>query len=312
MAPDLPVAGARWQADLALGVAAFFFGTTFLVVQDAVEEADPVPFLALRFLVAGGVLAVLARGRPATPRELRHGALAGSLLLVGYVTQTVGLQYTSPSTSAFLTYLLVVFVPLISLVALRRRPHPLTLLALVPSVAGLVLLTGGAGTAMGRGEVLTLGCAVAFAAHIVALGETAALHDPVRLTCIQVTVVGLACAAGSLASGGVGMSWGAAGAAAFTGVFATALAFFAMVWAQRIVRPWRAALILLLEPVFAALLAWSTGDGLTGTALAGAVLILVAVVTAEVVPAWLEGRRSRIGAPAPGPPGSSAGPGGTY
>ena len=287
-----PPPGARWRADVALVVAAFFFGTTFLVVQDAVEDADPVPFLAVRFLIGGAVLAVLARGRPGTPLEMRHGLAAGALLLIGYVLQTVGLQYTSPSTSAFITYLLVVFVPLISLVALRRRPHPLTLVGLLLAVAGLVLLTGGADMSIGRGEVLTLGCAVAFAAHIVLLGETAARHDPIRLTCIQVSAVGVACLAASLVSGGLRMSWAAVGAAAFTGVFATALAFFAMVWAQRVVSPSRAALILLLEPVFAAVLAWATGDGLTASAAAGGVLILAAVVVAEVLPPALAARRS--------------------
>ena len=283
-------AGARRRADLALVVAAFFFGTTFLVVQDAVEDADPVPFLAVRFLIGGAVLALVGHRRPGTPHEMRHGVAAGALLFVGYVLQTVGLQYTSPSTSAFITYLLVVFVPLISFVVLRRRPHPLTLVGLVLAVAGLVLLTGGADVAFGRGEVLTLGCAVAFAAHIVLLGEVAGRHDAIRLTGIQVTFVGAACLAVSLVTGGLRMPWAAVGAAAFTGVFATALAFFAMVWAQRVVSPSRAALILLLEPVFAAALAWITGHTLSGGALAGGLLILTAVVVAEVVPPWLAAR----------------------
>jgi drug/metabolite transporter (DMT)-like permease len=86
------------------------------------------------------------------------------------------------------------------------------------------------------------------------------------------------------------MSARAVGAAAFTGVFATALAFFAMVWAQRVVSPSRAALILLLEPVFAALLAWVTGASLPASALAGGVLILLAVAVAEVLPPWLAAR----------------------
>lgn len=281
----------RWQADVALVVAAFFFGTTFLVVQDAVQDADPVSFIAVRFLIAAAVLGALGHGRPSTPGELRHGVAAGSALLVGYVLQTIGLQYTTPSTSAFITYLLVVFVPLITFAVLRLRPHPLTLVGLVLAVGGLVLLTGGAGMSFGRGEALTLGCAVAFAAHIVILGETAGRHDAIRLTCVQVGTVGVACLAASLVTGGLEMGAGALAAAAFTGVFATALAFFAMVWAQRVVSPSRAALILLLEPVFAALLAWATGDPLTASALAGGLLILGAVVVAEVLPPYLATRR---------------------
>ena len=287
-----PAGPHRWRADLALVVAAFFFGTTFLLVQDALDEADPVPFLALRFLIAGAVLAVIGRHRPATSGERRHGIAAGAALLVAYLLQTIGLQYTSQSTAAFITYLLVVLVPVLTFVVLRRRPHPLTLLGLVPAVAGLALLTGGADLALGRGEVLTLGCAFAFAAHIVILGETAARHDAIRLTCVQVITVGLACLVASPFTGGLAMPAAAFGAAAFTGVFATALAFFAMVWAQRIVSPTRAAVILLLEPVFAAALARATGESLPASAVAGGALILLAVVVSEVLPPLLAARRA--------------------
>ncbi|HKE74473.1 MAG TPA: DMT family transporter [Acidimicrobiales bacterium] len=285
----------RWQADTALVVAAFFFGTTFIVVQDAVAESDPLPFLAARFLIAGAVLAVLGRRRPASPREVRHGLVAGVALLAGYILQTVGLQYTTPATSAFITYLLVVFVPLLTFAFLRRRPHPLTLAGLVPAVVGLVLLTGGADASFGKGEALTLGCAVAFAAHLVIVGETAGRHDAIRFTCVQVTTVGVACLAASVVTADLSLSAGALGAAAFTGVFATALAFAAMVWAQRVVSPSRAALILLLEPVFAALLSGLTGDALTPSQLAGGALILAAVAIAEVLPPYLTARRAAVG-----------------
>lgn len=283
----------RWQADLALVVAAFFFGTTFLVVQQAVERADPVPFLAVRFLIGGVVLAALGRRRPASAHEVRDGVLAGAALLAGYVLQTVGLQYTASSTSAFITYLLVVLVPLLSFVVLRRRPHPVTLVGVVVAVAGLVLLTGGAGTGFGRGEWLTLGCALGFAAHIVFLGETAGRYDTVRFTAVQITTVGVACLLPSVVTGGLALPAAALAAAAFTGVFATALAFFAMVWAQRVVSPSRAALILLLEPVFAAVLGWTTGDPVTVATVAGGTLILAAVVLSEVVPGALAARAER-------------------
>jgi drug/metabolite transporter (DMT)-like permease len=209
------------------------------------------------------------------------------------VFQTVGLQYTTSSTSAFLTYMLVVFVPLLTLVVFRQRPHPATLAGVALAVAGLVLLTGGGGTGLGRGELLTLGCAFAFAAHIVILGATAERHDPVRFTLVQMATVGGSCLVASLV-GDPGslpvLGWGATGAAVFTGLFATALAFLAMVWAQRAVSPSRAALILLLEPVFAAALGAATGDPMTVGTVTGGLLILVAVMVSEVVPKLSKGR----------------------
>ena len=176
------------------------------MVQDAIERVEPIPFLAVRFSVGAAVLWPIARRRPASPGEWRDGTARGLALLTGYVLQTIGLQYTDSATSAFLTYLLVVFVPVLGFVVHRRRPHPVTLAGIAVAVVGMVLLTdpGGSGATagFGRGEVLTLGCAVAFAAHVVVLGTTARRHDPFRLTAIQVSFVGLACAGPGAVLGG--------------------------------------------------------------------------------------------------------------
>jgi drug/metabolite transporter (DMT)-like permease len=187
--------------------------------------------------------------------------------------------------------MLVVFVPLLLYAVTRQRPHPLAIAGVALAVVGLGLLTGGADVGFGRGEVLTLGCAVAFAAHLVFLGEVAARHDPIRLTTVQLATVGAACLAPAAVQG-LALDAAALGAAAFTGVFATAVAFLAMVWAQRIVSPSRAALILLLEPVFAALLSAVTGESITATSALGGALILLAVVVAEVVAPAVSARRA--------------------
>jgi drug/metabolite transporter (DMT)-like permease len=280
--------------DASLAVAAVCFGSTFLVVQQAVERVEPIPFLAVRFLLGALVLWPFARKRSSSPGELRDGALAGGALLVGYILQTVGLQYTGSATSAFITYLLVVFVPLLAFGLLRRRPHPITLLGVAVAVVGLVLLTdpGGAGQSagFGKGELLTLGCAVAYAAHVVILGETAHRHDPIRLAAIQVAAVGAACAVPGLWLGGYAFPAAAWGAAAATALVATALAFGLQVFGQRTVPPARAALLLLIEPVFAGLVASIRGDAFSASQLAGAGLILTAVVLAETLPEWLDRR----------------------
>jgi drug/metabolite transporter (DMT)-like permease len=280
-----PTGRAR-AGDLALVGAALCFGGTFLVVQDAIERVQPVPFLAVRFTIAAVVLAPFARRRPASSGEWRDGVLAGLALLAGYLLQTIGLQYTDSATSAFIPSLLVVIVPVLGFAVHRRRPHPVTLVGVVLAVVGLVLLTdpGGSGGGFGRGEVLTLGCAVAFAVHLLLLGTTAHRHDPVRLATIQVAVVGLACAGPGLALGGYHFPASALAAAAGTAVVATSAAFALQTFGQRSVAPARAALLLLLEPVFAAVLAPLGGDGLRAIQLGGAAVILLAVVVAELAP----------------------------
>lgn len=275
--PDLP-------PELAVVGAALLFGATFLVVKDAVAEAEPLPFLAVRFGVAALVLWPLARRRRAVPGEWRAGTAAGAALGLGYLLQTAGLQHTESSTSAFITYLLVVIVPLLSALVLRRRPHRFTVAGVVLAVAGLALLTGGAGVGFGRGEALTLACAVGFAAHIVVLARVAPHHDVVRLTAIQMVVVGGACLVPGAIWGGYGFGAGPWAAAVGLGVAATALAFLLQVWGQRQVGASRTALILLLEPIAAAVLGALAGERLGIGGWAGAALILVAIVVAEVAP----------------------------
>jgi len=275
----------RPSATLALVIASFLFGSTFLVVKDAVERADVVPFLAVRFLVGTAVLLVPARRRLTrrTPGLLRGGLLAGSALAGGYLFQTWGLQHVTSTVSAFITYLLVVFVPVMSALLLRRVPTPITIVGVVLATVGLVLLTGGRFD-LGRGELLTLGCALLFAVHIVVLADLAPRHDTVLLNFLQIGFVGSVLVVPGLVMGGYSFSIGAWLAAAYTGTAVTAGAFMLQVWAQRVVGPTRTALVLLLEPVFAAGLGYLAGDRLGIGGGVGAALILSAVLVSELGP----------------------------
>ena len=153
----------RFSAEGALVVAAFLFGVTFPLVHDALNDVTPFAYLVLRFSIAVLVLAPFAFAiarRQGDDRRLliRVGVIAGVLLFGGYATQTVGLQYTSPSTSAFITGLYVMFTPLIEAVVLRAWPPRRVLVSTVIATFGLYLLTG-ADLGLGRGELLTLACA---------------------------------------------------------------------------------------------------------------------------------------------------------
>jgi drug/metabolite transporter (DMT)-like permease len=222
----------------------------------------------------------LARRRPRTPGWAGAGLWCGLALLAGYVFQTVGLQYTSSSRSALITYLLIVIVPVMSAVRARRPPAPLTLAGVAVALVGLFLLNGGS-FAFGKGEGLTLVCALAFAVHILLLSELSPRHDTFRLTAIQLGVVGVGCAVPAFFTGGYDFTARAWFAAVYTAIAASAVAFGLMVWAQRRVRPERAALLLMLEPVFAAVAGYVVGDRLGAGGVAGAALILLGIAIAE-------------------------------
>lgn len=285
------------RADLALAGAAFLFGTTFVVVQDAVGDGGAIPFLVVRFAVAAAALLPLAARRTRPPAGFtRAVGVLGCLLATGYVLQTVGLQSTTTSVSAFITYLLVVIVPLLSAVLLRTPPTPVVVAGVALAVVGLVLLSAGAsgeglGGGVGVGEVLTLGCAAAFAGHIVALSVYAPRFDVVQLNLGQFAVVAGGLALPGALAGGYALSGEVLAAAVYTGVVVSAVAFGLQVWGQRRVSATRTALVLLLEPVFAAALGYLTGERLGVVGAVGAGVILVAVVTTELVAPRLDRRR---------------------
>ena len=199
---DRPTAGVAdrrelVRAHLAIVLAAISFGSTFIPVQDAVRHAGPVPFLGVRFLTGtvllGGFLAHSGGwSRLGNPRVLKGGLMAGLPLLAGYLLQTFGLRYTSTPVSAFITYSLVVFVPLLGAIWTRRLPPGRVILGVVLATAGLFMLTG-AHMHLGLGELLTLGCAVTFAVNILeidrAVGASPEFHDVIALAVVQLTPI---------------------------------------------------------------------------------------------------------------------------
>lgn len=295
-----PLPTRRRTGALAIAGAGVCFGTTFALTRRALVGVGPAPFLAVRFSLAALLLAPLALRRPSSPGVLRDGVAAGLALLAGYLLQTWGLTSVTGPVSAFETNLLVVIVPLLSALVLRRRPSTASLLGAGLATVGLWLLTGGV-TGFGLGDGLTVGCAVAFAANIVVLGRVAPRHDSLRLTAVQLAVVaggawlvagaaaldpGVASSLGSgthpLGSGGFAFGAGALVAVGATAVLGSMVAYGLQTWGQRRVEPSRTAILLLAEPVTAALVGLVLGDTLSPTGLAGAGVILVAIVLSEL------------------------------
>ena len=286
-------------ADGVLVVVTAIWGASFVVVQDAMRLADPFTFLVLRFTVAGAVLTALDWRALGDRRLIRAGAGLGVLLFLGFITQTAGLQFTTPSRSGFLTGLSVVLVPFVGLLLFRKWPSPPVLLGVALAVAGLWFLTGGmsgGGGGTARGDLLTIACAVAFAFYIVLLEPAARVHRPAPLVAAQLwVVVLLSLASLPFAPGHVELTPALGWAVVYTGVMSTAVCLLAQTWAQARTSAVRAALIFALEPVFAAV--WSVAVGrerLGQRELAGGTLIVLGIVAAELGSALWARRRAVV------------------
>jgi len=280
----------RWRADLALVANTLIWGATFTTVKDALADASPVLFVAVRFGLASVVL-LLIYGRKLNWHTLLPGMAVGSLLFSGYAFQTAGLRFTTASKSAFITGLTIPMVPLLSSVVYRRRPRLAEVAGVLAATVGMALMTlEDFNLQVNPGDALTVLCAVAFAGHIVALGyfSNRAISRGDGFEALAVWQVVTAAALGWLSFRGLDtphwhMSNGLGIALAITGLLATALAFTVQAWAQRYTTPTRTALIYSLEPVFAWMFSWLlTGELLSRRATLGAVLILAGILLVEM------------------------------
>jgi drug/metabolite transporter (DMT)-like permease len=285
-----------WRADLALLGVTLIWGATFVMVKEAVAYFPVFAFLTLRFSFAllslvpflwsgssFGVTGIRRLGRT----ELWAGGLVGLALLAGYGLQTAGLRTTSAAKTGFITGLSVIFVPLLGAALWHRRPPLAARVGIGFAVSGLALLTLGPNLSIAWGDLVVLGCALAFALHILAVGAFVPRFEPRLLTLIQIGTVAL-CSA--LVSRVVEwpwplLTWQVLGAALFTGVLATSLAFGVQNAAQRFTSATHTALIFTMEPVFAALSAYLlAGERLRPRHWVGCGLILVGMLMAELGP----------------------------
>jgi drug/metabolite transporter (DMT)-like permease len=277
----------RRVAELSLVSIAAVWGLTFVMVQEAVEKLPTLAFVGYRFGAAALLVAIVCwrslRDMPAG--GWRAGLLMGVFLTLGYILQTLGLEHTTASNAGFITGLFVVFTPLLGAILLRDRIGRLAWAAAGVSAVGLFLLSGGG--APNRGDVLMLGCALAFAAHILATARAVRDYDTGALLAVQLGVCGVVALAAGAVAGDLrapehGSVWIAL---AVTAVVASAIGFFVQTYAQRHTTPARTALILASEPAFAGLGGYLLADErLSATGWIGALLIMTAIVAVELVP----------------------------
>jgi drug/metabolite transporter (DMT)-like permease len=221
----------------------------------------------------------------------------GACLAAGYQFQTIGLRFTTPSKSAFITGSVVVLVPLFASVAWiagrsSRRPDARSFAGALVAFVGLALLTLPSGPdafavlrAVNPGDWLTLGCAAAFALHILALGRASRTTTYHSLAILQTGFAALFLACAMPVFEKPHLHWRPALvlALAITSLLATAFAFTVQSWAQRTLSATNTALLLTLEPVFAWLTSFLVlGERLTPRGWVGAALVLAGILFTEV------------------------------
>lgn len=286
----------KWLADLGLLFVAFVWGSTFVIVQDAIAIIPPLAFNGWRFL-AGALFLLIFFFMSAKKKNVlfnkklwSHGLLLGAILFVGYGTQTIALLYTTSSKCAFITGLSVVLVPLFSWVILKAVPKKTAIFGAILSAVGLYLLTALGAFSLNRGDMLTLICAIAFGLHIIVTAKVTHSHSSLALTIVQLFTVSMLSFISGAGLNGIKATFSVMPfqhgsvlfACLFTAMFATAIAFLLQTSLQRFTPPTHVGIIFIMEPVFAAITAVVfEQETMNLTAKIGALLILIGMLAAE-------------------------------
>jgi drug/metabolite transporter (DMT)-like permease len=278
-------------ATLALLAMTASWGSTFFLIHDLLDRVPVLDFLAVRFAIASvAILLVSPRAVRRLSRDrLRQAVLLGALYGVAQILQTTGLAHTAASVSGFITGMYVVFTPLLAAVLLRSRIGALTWGAVLIAIIGLGVLTLGdvsSGLGLGYGEALTLVSAGMYALHIVGLGAWSSTRDALGMSIVQCIVIAVICT-GAAAPGGIVLPerTGDWLSVVYMALFAGAAALLGQTWAQAHLPPTRTAIIMSMEPVFAALFAVLLGgESATSRMLLGGSLVLAAMLIVELVP----------------------------
>jgi drug/metabolite transporter (DMT)-like permease len=299
---------ANLGADAAILGTTIIWGSTFAVGRDILDHWPPLAYLALRLPLAALVFASLFPRHVLSARReaWKAGATLGLLMGVGFIGQTVGLVYTTPARSAFVTGLTTPLVPFVSYLLLRARPSRENLLGIVlASVGGALILAPTGAGGFNTGDLITLGTTALFAAHITFMSVYARRFDVRQLSAIQITVAAaLALAAwlvvrASFAVAGAErlppglvrelapLAWSAPAAwqLVYMTLVATVATFLLWTWGQARMPATHAAVIFSLEPVFATLFAVllrGSAEWTGGRATVGALLVVAGVIVSEL------------------------------
>ncbi|OGC94721.1 MAG: hypothetical protein A2W25_16030 [candidate division Zixibacteria bacterium RBG_16_53_22] len=287
--------GALWRnylPDISLFLSTVIWGLSFIIMKVMLgSQISPYLFVFLRFAIATILLYPFCRkSLPGLSiGGFRAGAALGILIYAGFITQAVGITFTTASKSAFITGVSSIFVPVFLFLHRRRLPEAYVVVAILIAAAGMFLLTGPAGGGFNLGDFLTLICAVTFAAQIYTMGLATARYDTLALTMVEiVATAGISGMMLFFAPVYFIFSWWNVAVLLFITVFGTVLPLLAQTWAQKKTSSVRAGLIFSAEPVFAYIFASILlGESFNFIQKAGGAVIIMAVISSELIPLFM-------------------------
>jgi drug/metabolite transporter (DMT)-like permease len=280
------------RAELLLLCVTVIWGSTFAISKIVLLYSTPLIYTAIRFFLAAGIVLILFYKRVSVIPISTYikGSILGVFLYLGFALQTVGLQYTTASKSAFITGFMVVLTPIVHASVqriLKMELKPLrvgNIVGVACSMIGLYLLTSPAESSFNFGDAMNLGCAFSFACYIVYLDFASSEPDKLQLTYVQFWICGILAliSAWLFEDSKITFSTDLIVYIVYLTLFATIVAMWVQNQVQGDTTPTRAAVIFSIEPVLAALFAYFILGEILGTSgIIGASVILAGIIISE-------------------------------
>lgn len=278
-------------ADSALLLVALIWGLNFVIEKNALSSITPFMYLGLRFSIGAVLMALVfyKQLKNASREDIKAGLIVGTFVMLGFITQTVGLLYTTPSKSGFITGSNVVMVPFISYLITKEFPQTNQIIGAILTFTGLGFISIDKNLAIGWGDVLTLACAVCFALQITFTEHYVKRVNPINMAIIQVALTGFATLAISILfepSASLNFDAKGWGAILFGAILCTAGAFIVQNIAQKYTSSTHAAVIMCTESIFAGIFSiifWK--EKLALRTVAGFAIVITGVLITELFPA---------------------------
>ena len=289
-------------AQLGLFSNTIIWGGTFTIIKQALSGVSPMMFVSSRFLLAALILTPFCYStlKSASKINFKQASILGFYLFIGFITQTIGLQTTTPTKSAFITGTFIVFTPIFQTILERRRPSMMSLFAILIATVGIVLLSSPADSKLGVlselkssfsfGDFLTLICAVSYALYIVYLDMISDTINYKFLSYWQILVTAVLSMLTipllhftNIEFIKFTFDFKVIGAILYTALFATVLTTTIQTKFQKEVTPTQASLLFSMEPIFAAVFAYYVMNiTVSPMGMVGCVLVFSAIIFSEL------------------------------
>jgi len=272
-------------ATIMLLVVSFFWGFTFTITKNVLNYLDPYYFVGIRYLISAFTLVFFIKDWKIFLNKefLKAAGLLGIFNFLTLMFQTLSLQFTLVTNSAFIATSYVLIVPLLGFLLFRQKITKNIILAVVVGLMGMILLLSCDLSKINIGDLLSFGCALAYSLHILYTGKATEKFPVLQLTFFQIAMVSiLSFLCTPMGEHKLIINSDVIITLVFTAVVCTTFAFLMQTMLQKVVKPTTTAIIFSTEPVFATLTAVVIGhEVLVAGQYAGCSFMVLAVLISQ-------------------------------